>query len=116
MRPMRLIAFVLALAPPAIGNAEPPADQRSGAEKKEQAEKKGALKERVDPAQDLKAQRENVKKLRHNAAENRKIGNRIGAWAADRDAKHAEKLIAKDEALLQKGQQKKSVDAQKVEK
>jgi hypothetical protein len=113
---MRLIALALALAAPTIGHAEPKSDRRSGAEKKEQAEKKGALKERVDPAKDLKAQRENVKKLRHNAAENRKVGNRIGAWAADRDAKHAEKLIAKDEALLRQGEQKKTVDAQKVKK
>lgn len=89
-------------------------DERSGKQKKEQAEKKGALKERVDPAKDAKAQKANIAQLRQNAAAERKEGNTVGAWAAEGDAKHAEKLLKKDQELLQKGETKKKVDGQQV--
>jgi hypothetical protein len=80
------------------------------------AEKKGALEERADPAKDLEVQRKNVKKLRLNAELARKNGNRVAAWAAEQDAKHAEKLIEKDKKLLRDGSDKKSVDGEEVEK
>jgi hypothetical protein len=65
--------------------------------------KKGALRERQDPSKDLKLQEENLKKLRINAAENRKVGNRAAAWAADMDARHVEKLIKKDKQAIDQG-------------
>ena len=41
----------------------------------------------------------------------------MAAWAAEQDAKHAEKLpIEKDQKLLREGREKKSVDGQDVKK
>jgi hypothetical protein len=95
----RLRTFVLAfamVAPVAVGHA----DDRT------EKQKKGALKEKQDPAKDLKLQKENVEKLRENAAADRKAGNRVGAWAAEHDEKNAKKLIAKDQKLLEEGKAK----------
>jgi hypothetical protein len=69
--------------------------------------KKGALREKQDPSKDLKIQEENLKKLRINAEENKKVGNRAATWAANQDARHAEKLIAKDKKLLEEGKRSK---------
>jgi hypothetical protein len=76
------------------------------ADERTQKEKKGALKEQKDPKKDLALQKENLAKLRANAAADRKAGNHVGAWAAERDAKHAEELIAKDEKLVEEGKTK----------
>ncbi len=114
MRVVRVLCLAVTLVAPALSSAAP--DQRSHGEKKEQAEKKGALKEHVDPKTDLKVQEANVKKLRQDAAVDRKNGNRVGAWAAEGDAKHAEKLIGKDEELVKKGEGKGAVDGQSVRK
>ena len=73
------------------------ADQRSAKQKKEQGEKKGALKERVDPAKDAAAQRANIAQLKQDAEIDKRQGNHVGAWAAERDEKHAQKLLQKDE-------------------
>ncbi len=62
----------------------------------------GALKERANPVKDEKLQKENVRKLDTNAAVEEREGNKIGAWAARGDAKHARKLIDKDEKKLGK--------------
>lgn len=97
MRILRTIVLALAVvAPVASGHADPRTEK----------EKKGALKEQQNPEKDLKLQKENLGKLRENAAADRKAGNHAGAWAADRDAKHAEKLIEKDEKLLREGKAK----------
>ena len=97
MRIVRTILLALAVvAPVASGHADPRTEK----------EKKGALKEQQNPEKDLKLQKENLEKLRENAAADRKAGNHAGAWAADRDAKHAEKLIKKDEKLLREGKAK----------
>lgn len=69
--------------------------------------KEGALQEKKDPAKDLKIQQENLKRLHINAAESRKVGNRAAAWAAEQDARHAEKLIRKDKQLLEEGKREK---------
>ena len=45
-------------------------------------------------------QKENLTKLRFNAAEDRKVGNRAGAWAAELDARKVRKNIRKDEKQL----------------
>ncbi len=92
------------------------ADQRSAKQKKEQGEKKGALKERVDPAKDAAAQRANIAQLREDAEIDKRQGNRVGAWAAERDEKHAQKLLQKDEKLLQEGKAKTQVDGQAVKR
>jgi hypothetical protein len=97
---MRITTLVLAVAMLAPAGATH-ADQRT------EKEKKGALKEQQSPAKDLKLQKENVKKLHQNAEADRKAGNRFGAWAAEHDAKHAEKLMKKDEKLLDEGKKKK---------
>jgi hypothetical protein len=47
-----------------------------GADDQDEKTKEGALKEKRDPAADLKLQQENVKRLRINAEENRKVGGR----------------------------------------
>lgn len=91
-------------------------DQRSAKQKKEQGEKKGALKERVDPAKDAKAQRANIAQLKQDAEIDKKQGNHVGAWAAESDEKHAEKLLQKDEKLMQEGKTKSHVDGQTVKK
>jgi hypothetical protein len=91
-------------------------DQRSAKQKKEQGEKKGALKERVDPAKDAKAQRANIAQLKQDAAIDKREGNHVGAWAAEGDEKHAEKLLQKDEKLMQEGKTKRAVDGQTVKK
>jgi hypothetical protein len=97
MRILRsLVLTVAMLAPVAAAHA----DQRT------EKEKKGALKEQQSPEKDLKLQKENVEKLHENAAADRKAGNRVGAWAADGDAKHAGKLIKKDEKLIEEGKPK----------
>ncbi|MCU1279672.1 MAG: hypothetical protein JWM53_3218 [bacterium] len=97
MRITRTIVVAVAmLAPVAAGHAG----------ERTEKQKKGALKEQQDPAKDLKLQKENAAKLRDNAAADRKAGNRVGAWAAERDAKHADKLIAKDKKLLDEGKAK----------
>jgi hypothetical protein len=115
MRVIRIALLSVSLVAPLAAHAAQ--DERSTAEKKEQNEKKGALKERVDPAKDVKVQEANVKKLKQNAETERKNGNRVGAWAAEGDAKHAEKLIEKDKEMLKKGQTAKhDVDGQKVKK
>lgn len=80
--------------------------QEADAKKSDQAAKKGALKEKKSPAADLKLQEENVKKLREDAAQDRKVGNRAGAWAADMDARHAQKLVDKDKKLLEQHKSK----------
>jgi len=91
-------------------------DQRSSHEKKEEAEKKGALKEDADPQKDAKLQKANVKRLERNAEIERANGNRVGAWAAEGDAKHAQKLLGKDEKALERGEDKQHVDHQEVKK
>jgi hypothetical protein len=73
---------------------------------------KGALKRRADPKSDLEAQRKNQKRLRENALRDRENGNRIGAWAAESDAKEVEKLIKRDEELLRNEQDKESAAKQ----
>jgi len=85
-----------------VGRADDKAtDERpaeaGGKSLKKEKEEKGALRKRQDPAKDIAVQKQNVKRLEENAAIERKNGNRIGAWAAERDAKHAQKLIDKDE-------------------
>jgi hypothetical protein len=87
-------------------------DKRPAKEKKQQAEKKGALKERVDPKADLAAQKKNEAQLKENIALEKKNGNHIAAWAAEGDLKHAQKLEKKDETLIQKGEKKHTVDGQ----
>jgi hypothetical protein len=79
-------------------------------EPKKQREEKGALRERTDPAKDLKVQQANISRLEHNAKVERANGNRIGAWAAEGDAKHARKLAKKDEKLLRAHQGKAEVE------
>ena len=97
MRIVRTLVFALAVvAPVASGHADPRTEK----------EKKGALKEQQNPEKDLKLQKENVEKLRENAELDRKAGNRVGAWAAERDEKHAEKLIEKDEKAIREGKAK----------
>jgi hypothetical protein len=91
-------------------------DQRSAKQKKEQGEKKGALKERVDPGKDAKAQRANIAQLKQDAEIDKKQGNHVGAWAAESDEKHAEKLLQKDQKLMQEGKTKTAVDGQTVKK
>jgi tRNA A37 N6-isopentenylltransferase MiaA len=110
---MHALLLAAALCAPAVAYAD---DQRSAPEKKEQAEKKGALKERVDPQKDAKLQKANIKRLERNAEISRASGNRVGAWAAESDAKHAKKLLDKDEKLLENGEQKQKVDDQEVKK
>jgi hypothetical protein len=90
------------------------ADRRSAKQKNEQGEKKGALKEQVDPGKDAEAQRANIAQLKQDAAIEKKNGNHVGAWAAQGDEKHAEKLLQKDQKLLQEGKTKKQVDGQTV--
>jgi hypothetical protein len=117
MRITRIFVFAAAtLVATVSARAGEAGDQRSAKEKKEQKEKKGALAEKPDPAKDIALQKQNVKRLRHNAEQSRKNGNRVAAWAAEHDAKHAEKLIAKDEKLLREGREKKSVDGEDVKK
>lgn len=116
MRVTIMLLLTATIVTNGAARAGEPGDQRSAKEKKEQKEKKGALQEKVDPAKDLKLQEKNVKRLRHNAEESRKNGNRVAAWAAERDAKHAEKLIDKDRKLLRDGGDKKAVDGQDVKK
>jgi len=97
MRKLRTLLFAFAMvAPVAVAHA----DART------EKQKKGALKEQQSPEKDLKLQKENVEKLRENAAADRKAGNRVGAWAAERDEKHAKKLIEKDEKLIEEGKPK----------
>ncbi len=91
-----LVLTMTLVAPVAVAHA----DSRT------EKEKKGALKEQQDPKKDLALQKENLEKLRENAAADRKAGNRVGAWAAEGDAKHAEKLIKKDEKLIKEGERK----------
>lgn len=69
---------------------------------------KGALKEKNDPKKDLKLQKENVAKLHEDAVEDRKAGNRVGAWAAESDAKHAQKLVDKDKQMIKAGETTKT--------
>jgi hypothetical protein len=109
MRWMRMLVVVTVLLPVRVGAGEDEGrsiDQRMHKEKAEQAAKKGALKEKQDPTADLKLQKENVKRLRQNAAEDRKAGNRAGAWAAELDARRAERLIKKDQKLVREGKRK----------
>ena len=65
-----------------------------------QREKEGALHQKQDPSADLELQKDNLKRLRENARDDRKAGNRVGAWAAEWDARHVEKLIRNDERAL----------------
>ena len=97
MRTLRTILLALAVVAP-VASAH--ADSRT------EKEKRGALKEQQSPEKDLKLQKENLGKLRENAAADRKAGNRVGAWAAEGDAKHAKKLIDKDEKLIREGKAK----------
>ena len=97
MRITRSIVLAVAmLGPVAATHADPRTEKQ----------KKGALKEQQNPEKDLKLQKENVEKLHENAAADRKAGNRVGAWAADSDAKHAGKLIKKDEKAIEEGKPK----------
>lgn len=109
MRPCVVLLGAL-LLPAAAFAAEQDGRNPSQQQKKQTTDekaKKGALRERKDPAADLKLQEQNLEKLRINAAENRKVGNRAAAWAADLDARHAEKLIKKDKQLLEEGKHDK---------
>ena len=111
MRNIALALLVVTIGGSRLAQAAPK-DQRSTTQKKQQAEKKGALKERVDPAKDLAAQKANVKQLEHNAEVEKKNGNHVAAWAAEGDAKHAAKLEKKDEKLLRAGEKKQHVDGE----
>jgi hypothetical protein len=91
MKPILLaLATVATLIAPVVASA----DDRT------RAEKQGALERRADPARDLAVQRANVEKLEENARRDRADGNHVGAWAAERDARHARKLVREDEARL----------------
>ncbi len=107
MRLTGLLLFGALLLPAGTARAEKTRTQETKKEKTDQAAKKGALKEKQDPSADLALQKENVKKLRTDAADDRKAGNRAGAWAANGDAHHAEKLIKKDKQLLEEGKRSK---------
>jgi hypothetical protein len=82
------------------------AEQQTKKQKADEKAKEGALKEKKDPAADLKLQQQNVKRLRINAEENRKVGNRAATWAAEQDLRHAEKLVEKDKKLLDEHERK----------
>jgi len=60
------------------------------------------LRKRADPKVDLAVQKQNLAKLRWNAEQDKKVGNRAGAWAAEQDLRKARKNIKKDEKQLGK--------------
>jgi hypothetical protein len=98
---MRLTRWLLlgALLSPGIAVADEP-DGRTQAQRVEQkktdkAAEEGALQEKADPRADLKQQKANLARLRQNASDDRKAGNRACAWTAECDARHVEKLIRK---------------------
>src|SRR5438105_3998521 len=74
--------------------------QEAKREKAEQKAQEGALRPRADPAADLALQRENLAKLEFAAAQDRAVGNRAGAWAAELDARRVRRLIEKDKKLI----------------
>jgi len=100
MRLIRTLVLGAALLSPAFADDGKSPSQQSKKERTDKAAKKGALEEKADPAADLARQKANVERLERNAAEDRKAGNRAGAWAAEWDERHAKKLIEKDQKLL----------------
>ncbi len=74
--------------------------QREQAKKTDETAKKGALRKKADPAEDLKQQSANLERLRTNEKESRENGNHIAAWAAAQDIRQVEKIIAKDRETL----------------
>jgi hypothetical protein len=102
--------------------SHPPADdgrsasQRKTAEKTDEAAKKGALKQKADPAADLKKQKHNLERLEANARDSRAAGNRFGAWTAEWDARSVRKLTAKDEAREESGTKNDTKTGAEVQK
>ncbi len=105
MRTTRTIVLAVALLAPAAASL---GDSRT------EKEKQGALKERKDPERDLALQKENLAKLRANAAADRRAGNRVGAWAAEQDARHVKRLIRKDEKLIAQHKTKAATEDEKT--
>jgi hypothetical protein len=103
---MRLLLCCLCLLPIVAHAEDHAADTQTKDPKKDlehpskEQVKKGALKPKADPAKDLHVQKQNVTRLNENAARDRKAGNRVGAWAAEQDSKHAQKQITKDEKAM----------------
>ena len=96
-------ACALALVPVAChekGDDGRSTAQRKTAEKTDRDAKEGALKQKQDPKADLKKQEANLARLRQNAKTDRELGNRVGAWAAERDARKVEKQIEQDKQAL----------------
>ena len=98
-------AMVLALA---ALLAWPASGKSVSDEEAKRAAKKGALKERSDPAQDLRAQERNARRLDDNAKADRRAKNTVGAWAAERDARRARKLVHEDRQRLRENKNKKA--------
>ena len=101
-RPLKWIPVwaALSLAGLAAGCGDGDDGDGKGESKAERNAKEGALKEKSDPAEDLKLQKANLERLERNARENREAGNIAGAWAAEMDARHVRELIEKDRELL----------------
>lgn len=88
------------------GDSGKTAAQQATSRKTDQAAQEGALKEKADPAADLRAQEANLERLRENAEQDRKAGNRVGAWAAEWDARHARRLIEKDRRRIEEAKRR----------
>jgi len=99
----RLLFLVLA----AIGGCHAHGDdgrsqaQRRTAAKTDEAAKQGALGKKHDPKAELAHQQANLARLQQNARSDREVGNRVGAWAAEWDARKTEKEIAHARAELE---------------
>ena len=99
----RRALLLLALVAPGTATAyERTAEQQATKNKTDQRAQEGALRKRADPKADLAIQKENLVKLRWNAEQDRKVGNRAGAWAAEQDIRKARRNIKKDEKQLRK--------------
>jgi hypothetical protein len=100
----------------ALGACKKPSDdgrsasQRASAKKTDEAAKKGALTEKLDPKKDLASQERNLERLHLDERGSRAAGNHAALWAIHWDERSAKKLIAKDRQLIAAGETKKDVE------
>jgi hypothetical protein len=86
------------------------AKQRAASAQSDEAAKKGALTEQLDPKIDLEQQERNLRRLRLDEAGSRAAGNHAAVWAVRWDIHRTAKLIDKDKQLSARGAAKELVD------
>jgi hypothetical protein len=104
-----LLAFGACKKPTDDGQSQ---QQRDKSKQTDEASKKGALTEQLDPQKDLATQKRNLERLHLDYKGSKAAGNHAAVWAVKWDIHRTEKLIKKDEQLIAQGETKPKKDVE----